>query len=318
MKKQIFVKDIEDQAIVNDFFSVVKKGVFTTKANSKYIALTLRDNSGAIEGKIWDRADELSPLFDKNDIVFVKSRARLYQEKIQLTITDIGKINEEIGFEAMQAFLPQSESDMEALRKEYFTITEGFRNPHLKALFSSINAKKEMVEKFFTYPASIGVHHVFLGGLMEHSLSVARMAGHAVESVGGDPEIALAGALLHDIGKIEEMNIEKGFVYNDRGRLLGHIPLGVTIFKDLIAGIDGFPAWLADALTHIIVSHHGVEEWGSPKKPMFTEALIVHYLDNLDAKIMGVKEHMKEHMEDERWSEYHRLYESRFYKLPEG
>ncbi|HPP07030.1 MAG TPA: hypothetical protein PLW88_06635, partial [Syntrophorhabdaceae bacterium] len=101
-----------------------------------------------------------------------------------------------------------------------------------------------------------------------------------------------------------------------RGRLLGHIGLGVMMFEDLIKEIDDFPSHIADILTHIIISHHGTEEWGSPKKPMSIEALIVHYIDNLDAKITGVKEHMKEKMEDDRWTEYHRLYESRFYKTP--
>jgi len=174
-----------------------------------------------------------------------------------------------------------------------------------------------MMEKFFFYPASIGVHHIYVGGLLEHSLSMVRMARHVVNIVGGDLDIVLAGCLLHDIGKIEEIDVKKGFKYTDRGRLLGHISLGVMILEELLREVKDFPAHIADVLSHIIVSHHGVEEWGSPKKPMFIEALIVHYLDNLDAKVMGVKEHMKDNMEDERWSEYHRLYESKFYKIPE-
>ena len=160
------------------------------------------------------------------------------------------------------------------------------------------------------------MHHIYIGGLLEHSLSMARIARQAVQVVGGNLDIILAGCLLHDIGKIEEIDVKRGFKYTDRGRLLGHIALGVTILDGLLREVS-VPAHIADALSHIIVSHHGVEEWGSPKKPMFIEALVVHYLDNLDAKVMGVKEHMKENMEDERWTEYHRLYESRFYKIPE-
>jgi 3'-5' exoribonuclease len=317
MNKKIFIKDItEDQAAINDYFVVVKKGTYTTKTNSKYMSVSLRDKSGIIEAKIWERVDELNGLFEKNDIVFVKSRPRLYQEKIQLNVTDMRKVDEELPFEMIRAFFPASEVSEDALREEYFRITAEFKNPSIATLFAALNEKKEMLEKFFFYPASIGVHHIYIGGLLEHSLSMARIARQAVQVVGGNLDIILAGCLLHDIGKIEEIDVKRGFKYTDRGRLLGHIALGVTILDGLLREVS-VPAHIADALSHIIVSHHGVEEWGSPKKPMFIEALVVHYLDNLDAKVMGVKEHMKENMEDERWTEYHRLYESRFYKIPE-
>jgi len=318
MNKKIFIKDItEDQAAINDYFVVVKKGTYTTKTNSKYMSVSLRDKSGIIEAKIWERVDELNGLFEKNDIVFVKSRPRLYQEKIQLNVTDMRKVDEELPFEMIRAFFPASEVSEDALREEYFRITAEFKNPSIAVLFAALNEKKEMLVKFFFYPASIGVHHIYIGGLLEHSLSMARIARQAVQVVGGNLDIILAGCLLHDIGKIEEIDVKRGFKYTDRGRLLGHIALGVTILDGLLREVS-VPAHIADALSHIIVSHHGVEEWGSPKKPMFIEALVVHYLDNLDAKVMGVKEHMKENMEDERWTEYHRLYESRFYKIPEG
>jgi 3'-5' exoribonuclease len=318
MDKKVFIKDIkEDQTMVDDYFVVAKKATYTTKANTKYMSVSLRDKTGVIEAKVWERVEELNGLFDKNDIVHVKGRPRLYQEKIQLNVTDIQRVDEGMPFELIRQFFPESETNGDTLKEEYFRITGELKNPHIRALFSLLNEKKEMLEKFFFYPASIGVHHIYVGGLLEHSLSMARMARHVVTVVGGDPDIVLAGCLLHDIGKTEEIDVMKGFRYTDRGRLLGHITLGVTILEDLLREVKDFPAHLADALSHIIVSHHGVEEWGSPKKPMFIEALVVHYLDNLDAKVMGVKEHMKDNMEDERWSDYHRLYESKFYKIPE-
>ena len=318
MDKKVFIKDInEDQAMVDDYFVVAKKATYTTKANTKYMSLSLKDKSGVIEAKVWERVEELNGLFDKNDIVQVKARPRLYQEKIQLNVTDIQRVDEGMPFELIRQFFPESETNNDILKEEYFRITTELKNPAISRLFSVLNEKKEMLEKFFFYPASIGVHHIYIGGLLEHSLSMARMAKHVVTVVGGDPDIVLAGCLLHDIGKTEEIDVRKGFKYTDRGRLLGHITLGVTILEDLLHEVKDFPAHLADVLSHIIVSHHGVEEWGSPKKPMFIEALVVHYLDNLDAKVMGVKEHMKDNMEDERWSDYHRLYESKFYKIPE-
>ena len=177
---------------------------------------------------------------------------------------------------------------------------------------------KALLDRFFLLPASVGVHHVSIGGLLEHSVTVAEMARHAASFMGGNPDIIVSGSLLHDIGKVEEIAFDGGaFSYSDRGRLLGHITLGIILFEELASRVDGFPDALADVLKHIILSHHGEAEWGSPKKPMCIEALVVHYIDNLDAKVMGVKEHMSQNMESEKWTQFHRLYESRFYKIPE-
>jgi 3'-5' exoribonuclease len=318
VKKQIYVAEInKEYAEVNDYFIVAKKGVFSSKNSTKYISVTLKDRTGTVEGKIWDDVERLNGLFDRNDIVYVKSRPRVYQEKLQLTVTDVHKADEELGLEEMRAFLPESEGGAENLRAGYISLLQEIRDPHLQALFDTLNSRQELLERFLFFPASVGVHHMYLGGLLEHSLSMARMGVQAVTIIGGDKDLVIAGCLLHDIGKVEEMGIRGGFRYSDRGRLLGHITLGVMVLEGLVAGTRDFPAEMADVLRHIIVSHHGSEEWGSPRKPMCLEALIVHYLDNLDAKVMGVKEHMKENMEDEKWTEYHRLYESRFFKLPE-
>ena len=318
MNKRVFVKDIvRENTEINDFFIVTRKGIFSSKNNTKYMSIVLRDKTGIIEGKIWERVDEFNGLFDKNDLVYVKSRVRFYQEKPQLNVTDIKKVEEGVALEDMVAFYPQSEKENEQLRDEYYKIVSEMKNPHILSLFSAFHGRKDKLEKFFLFPASIGVHHAYIGGLLEHSLSIVNMAKHTVEIVGGDVDIIIAGSLLHDIGKVDEIHIKGGFKYSDKGRLLGHIALGVIFLDELIREVAGLPEHIADVLAHIIISHHGVEEWGSPKKPMCIEALIVHYLDNLDAKVMGVKEHMKERMEDESWTEYHKLYESRFYKLPE-
>jgi len=241
----------------------------------------------------------------------------MYQEKPQLNITYIKKVENEVSLEDMRSFFYESSAGVEKLKDDYFGLVEEIKNPHIASLFSLFNNRKEILEKFFAFPASIGVHHMYMGGLLEHSMSVAKIGKKAIELIGGDRDIIIAGSLLHDIGKIDEIELRGGFKYSDRGRLLGHIAIGMMILESLINELPGFPAHIADMLSHIIISHHGVEEWGSPKKPMSIEAIMIHYLDNLDAKVMGAKEHMREHMEDEKWSEYHRLYETRFYKPPE-
>lgn len=315
MEKHVYVKDITNNQEVNDYFLVVKKGLFTSKNNTRYISLTLKDSSGIIEGRIWERVDELEDRFDRNDIVFLNSKATLYQEKLQLTIWDIKKVEEEMTIDDMRAFFPETEKGAGPAREGYYEIIEEIKNPHMRTLFEEIDKRKDMLERFFFFPASINVHHVYIGGLLEHSVSMAKMGREIVPIIGGNRDLVLAGCLLHDIGKIEEIELKGGFKYSDKGRLLGHIVLGIDLLKGLVANIKTFPQNLYNALLHIIASHHGTEEWGSPRKPMFIEALIVHYLDNLDSKVMGVREYMREKMTDERWTEYHRVYESRFYML---
>ena len=318
MNKKVYVADLTEEYIeIDDFFIVTKKGVFSAKNNTRYMSVALRDKTGIIEGKVWDRVEELTGLFERNDLVRVKGKTRMYQQKPQLTITDIRKAKEDLPLEGMKDFYPEGQDGPLRFRAEFDDLVSGMKDPDIRKLFGVFNAKGEMREKFLLFPASVGVHHVYMGGLLEHSVSMAIMGRHTATMLGGNVDVIVAGSLLHDIGKIEELELKGGFTYSDKGRLLGHIALGVTMLEGLIREVEGFPTDIGDILSHIIVSHHGVEEWGSPKKPMCVEALIVHYLDNLDAKVMGVKEHLKGNMENERWSEYHRLYESYFYKLPD-
>ncbi len=275
----------------------------------------LKDSTGSIEARVWEHVDELEGLFDKGDIVAIKSKVKMYQDKVQLHITDIRKLGNDLAAGDIEHFYPGGDMNRSLLEKEYGEIISGVRNDHLKRLLACFDNDPRLKDRFMTYPASTGVHHTYVGGLLDHSISVAKMGMAVTELIGGDRDITVAGSILHDIGKIDELEISRGFKFTDRGRLLGHITLGVMILEDLIRRTDGFPQELTDILTHIIVSHHGLEEWGSPKKPMFPEALIVHHLDNLDSKVMGVKEHMRDNMVDERWSEYHRLYEAKYYKI---
>lgn len=317
--KKIFVNEITRENMeVNDLFMVVKKGAYTTKNNTKYISISLKDKTGLIEGRIWDNVDALDSMFSRNDIVEVRGTSRFYQERPQLTIFDIKRVAEDLSIDDMRGIFSESPVGLEGLKEDYLSILKGIENPYLASLFFMLNKREDLIKRFFFFPASIGVHHFYINGLFEHSISVAKMASSAVDMVGGDKEIVIAGSLLHDIGKVEEIEVKAGFRHTDRGRLLGHIALGVIILEDVVREIPNFPIPLSDMLSHIIVSHHGIEEWGSPKRPMSIEAIIVHHIDNLDARVKGAMEYMRDNMEDERWSGYHRLYAQRFYKLNEG
>lgn len=314
--KNLFVKDIVKDAEVNDYFIVVKKGTYLSKNNTKYLSLRLRDRTGSIEGRVWERVDELGAAFERNDIVFIESKARPYQNLLQLTVTHIRKAEQEVSMDELREFYPESGVSHESLQESFLELVSGMKNPHLKALFAELQKRKDLLDRFFFLPASIGVHHVHIGGLLEHSVNLARMAKEIARFTGTDEDLLVAGSLLHDVGKVREITLKGGFAYSDEGRLLGHITLGIMLCDMLVAGIPEFPAYLGDILKHIILSHHGEAEWGSPKKPMCLEALVIHYLDNLDARVVGVKEHMNENMEDETWTAYHKLFEARFYKLP--
>ncbi len=316
MSKTRFVQDITrggDE--VNDLFIVTKKGTYTARNGSRYMMIGLKDSTGSIEGRVWKNVSDFERLFEKGDIVSVQSKTEEYQGKIQLHITYIKRLDNEFAVCEMEHFYPCGDKPRTVLEKEYDEIVSGIRNEHLKKLFDVFNNDVQLKAKFLTYPASTGVHHVYVGGLLEHCLACAKMGMAIAPLIGGDRDIITAGSIFHDIGKTQELEITRGFRFTDRGRLLGHITLGVMLLEDLIGRVDGFPQELTDILTHIIISHHGLEEWGSPKKPMFPEALIVHHLDNLDSKVMGVKEHMRDNMADDRWSEYHRLYEAKFFKI---
>jgi 3'-5' exoribonuclease len=319
VRKNIFVKDISREGIeVNDLFVAAKKNIFTGKNNAKYMNIELKDSTGSIEGKVWENVDIVNKFFEKNDLVFVKAKTKFYQGKPQLTVTEIRKFDDEVNLEDMRTFFPEAQPGIDNLKKVFFKLLNEIEDPYVASVFSALIKRSDIMEKFFLFPASVGVHHMYLGGLLEHSLSVAYMGKHAAEATGANKDIIIAGSLLHDIGKVEELCVRGSFNYSDRGRLMGHIALGTLMFEELAKEVKEFPEHISDMLAHIIISHHGVEEWGSPKKPMSIEALIVHYLDDLDARVMGVKEHMKDNMADEKWTEYHRLYGLRFYKLPEG
>ena len=317
--KRTFISDINNNADVKDYFLVVKKAIYSAKNGAKYGSVRLRDKTGSIEARIWDRVDELCACFEKSDIVFIESKARTYQGALQLNVTAVRKEARSLSPGEVMEFYPETPSGIAPLKERFFAIADGLRNTHLARLFDELKKREEILDRFFLFPASLGVHHLAIGGLLEHSVAVAELGRQAAAFTGGDPEIIAAGGLLHDLGKTEELELAEGsFRYSDRGRLLGHITLGVVMLDAMVASVGGFPAHLSDVLKHIVLSHHGVAEWGSPKKPMCVEALVVHYIDNLDAKAMGVKEHMEAAMEDEKWSQFHKLYESRFYKVPEG
>ncbi|HOJ44142.1 MAG TPA: OB-fold nucleic acid binding domain-containing protein, partial [Syntrophorhabdaceae bacterium] len=206
--KNIYIKDITEDMEIEDLFMVCNKALYSSRNNTKYMSLELKDKTGTIDAKIWEQVDYFNNLFEKNDIVRIRARSRLYSGRPQLTITDIQKVENEISMDDYREFFPSSEKDIEELKSEYYSLIETIQNPFIRSFFFLFNSRRDLLERFFLFPASIGIHHMYMGGLLEHSVNVALIAYKIADITGGDKDIIIAGGLIHDMGKIEEMEFK--------------------------------------------------------------------------------------------------------------
>ncbi|MBU0477457.1 HD domain-containing protein [bacterium] len=301
MAKQYAVElRIDDR--IDSVFIVRNKHMRITKNNKSYLAFELVDKSGEIVGRIWDKAEEMSQLFKDNDFVRVIGIAESFQNMLQINIKQIQKVNEnEIDIDD---FLPKTDKDIDIMFNQIVSIIDSIKNKWLKNLLHAVFAVEEYSELFKKAPASIKMHNYYIGGLLEHTLSVASMCMEIDKYYKNiNKDLLMAGAILHDIGKIYEYEYSHAFDYTDRGRLIGHIVIGTQMVKSKIAEISQFPAELEMLLEHMLLSHHGQYEWGSPKKPKVLEAVILHYLDDMDAKISGFQGMVEKSQEpDKKWT----------------
>ncbi len=313
MPKQ-FVAEIKDRESVNAVFLVKDKIMAMAKNGKPYMNLRFMDKSGEIEAKVWDNVDLLDKQFDKDHFVQVRGKASVYMNKMQIVVAEITKISE--GQVNLADFLPESPRDSDEMRRELLEIIGGLGNPFLRRLMESFSGDAAFMDQYCMAPAAKGMHHVYLGGLLEHSLALVRLAKAIVPMYNNiNEDLLIVGALLHDVGKIHEMSYERAFDYTDEGKLIGHISIGVEMVSDRIREIEGFPRELAMLLKHMLLSHHGLYEYGSPKRPKTVEATILNYLDDMDSKINGIQAHIaKENASTSRWTAYHRLYDRYFFK----
>ncbi len=311
--KTVYVKDIKPGDRVSDTFLVIDKNMAFSQKGAPYLNLRLRDRSGDIEGRIWDRAVDLDGLFRKGDIVQVQSRAASYKNTTQLSIIDVRKAEEaEID---LRNYLPASRSDIDGMFKDLLDFVAEMQDPNLKSLLEAFLTDETIADGLKRAPAAKGFHHVYIGGLLEHTLSVVRLLDQAAAHYRlANRDLLIAGGILHDIGKIRELSAGPLIEYTDRGRLIGHIVIGVEMLDAKIAGLEKFPSRLAMELRHIILSHHGILEYGSPKRPKTVEALIIHYIDDMDAKVNAFQGFIENADDDSNWTPFHRLFERFIYK----
>jgi len=312
--KQIYVEQIRERDQLESIFLVRDKITAMAKNGKPYMTLKLMDRTGEVEGRIWDRVDQLSSCFEKDDFVQVVAKASVYLGKMQIVVQDLRKIDDSVV--DLADFLPVSSRDQQEMRRELENLLMTLVDPHIDGLLRSFFDDQEFYHRYSLAPAAKGMHHVYLGGLLEHSLAVAALASDMAKRYPQvNRDLLIAGALLHDVGKVEELSYQRSFDYTDEGKLLGHIIIGVQMIEEHVRQIAGFPPQLAVLLKHLLLSHHGQYEFGSPKRPKFIEAVILSFIDDIDSKINGIQTHIeKEPNRDGNWTSYHRLYDRYFYK----
>ncbi len=311
--KSIYIKDIKPGNRVSDIFLVTEKNMAVSQKGNPYLSLRLRDKTGDVDGRVWDNVDEMNGIFKKGDVIRIHSRAVSFRNVIQLSISEIQAL-EETEIDPAD-YSPASKLDTGEMYEALMGFIETMENQHLKNLLTLIFSNGETAEAFQTAPAAKGFHHSYIGGLLEHTLSVTRLIDHVALHYGEvDRDLLITGGILHDIGKIDEFSYRKMIDYTDEGRLIGHIVMGLEMVDKKIDEIEDFPEDLALELRHILLSHHGVLEYGSPKRPKTVEALIVNYMDDLDAKVNAFREYIAGSDDDSNWTPFHRLLERFIYK----
>jgi len=311
MPKNRFVKDIKEGEQVRDLFLVAGKALLTSNAGKPYLSLQLRDRTGQIEGRVWDRAEEIGKRFDRDDVVEASGSAIAYQGRVQLKVHDVRR--DEAGAKDLSEYLPVTRKGIDPLWRTLQEYIAQVRDPELKRLLSTVFAdppETDVARRFRQAPGGKTMHHDYIGGLLEHTVSVAgicRFLASHYEGVDGD--LLLAGALLHDVGKVHELSYQGTFDYTDEGRLLGHLYMGAEYLDRVCASLPGFPAEKAVLLKHMILSHHGELEYGSPKRPKTLEGVLLHFVENMDAKATAFADAIADLREGARWTDYQRMFE---------
>jgi len=286
--KSPYINELQPNQQTAGVFLVRSKEVRQKKSGDLFLSLVLGDRTGEIDAKMWDSVTEVLDTFERDDFVRVKGLLNIYQNRPQLTIHKMQRV-EESEIDAAD-FFPQSRRGLDEMFAELQAIIAGIGNPHLKALLGAVFGDEEVARLYRKAPAAKTVHHAFLGGLLEHVLSLAQLCRiSAAHYQDVDVDLLLAGALLHDVGKIHELSYDRGFGYTTEGQLLGHITIGLRMIGDKLRGLPDFPPRLRALVEHMVLSHHGHLEFGSPKLPLFAEAVLLHYLDDMDSKMDCVR-----------------------------
>ena len=304
-----YINQLRSNDMVSEIYLCKEKRELKTKAGKNYYDLTLQDKTGSLDAKIWDLNPGIEH-FEALDFIKVEGSVTTYQGSLQLNVRRLRKARE--GEFIPADYMPCSRYDIDAMYKELLSIAATVKEPHLHALLEQLFVKdKNLVKSFKDHSAAKSIHHGFVGGLLEHTLSVTKLCDfYAQRYPLLNRDLLLTAAICHDIGKTKELSLFPANDYTDEGQLIGHIVTGVEIIGEKIRQIPGFPETIANELKHCILAHHGELEYGSPKKPALVEAIALSMADNLDAKMETMLELFEGAPDNNGWLGYNRLLES--------
>lgn len=312
MKKQ-FIKDLKPGDVVDDVFVLSEKNIAQKKDGNNYLNVTLADKTGSIKGVVWDNVDQIVAGISAGDFVQVNGNVNEYRGTAQLVIRQMASLPAEIVDPAQ--FLPATTRNIDSMFERLVKLSATLETGYLKALLEAFWNDPEFVGHFKAAPAAKKMHHAYIGGLLEHTLSMASLADKVAAHYGGvDRDLLIAGTILHDIGKTKELDYQFNIDYSDQGRLLSHIVIGIEMVEAKLAEIEDFPEDQKLLLKHMIVSHHGTREFGSPEPPKTIEAVLLNYIDEMDSKVTGIRDFIAAEDSNEAFTSFHRVLERHFYK----
>ncbi len=314
--KQLFVQDLGAKDIVRTSFLVRSKELLFAKNGKAYLALQLGDRTGTLDARAWERAEALSDSFNEGDVVAVAGKTHLFQGRMQLVVEHLIKLEPEET--DLTQYVPKAEGDIDAMYAELTQVFREVPNTWISTLALALLEDAEIADRYKRCPAAKTIHHAYLGGLLAHSLHLVKLADRVLPLYPVvDRSLVLFGCAFHDFGKIYELSYDTDFDYTDEGRLVGHITIGATIIDRKIRAIEGFPKILEYHAKHLVLSHHGKLEFGSPKRPATMEAELVHQLDTLDSRLNGIETFLRADRTGSRWSPYHRAYDQYYFRPDE-
>jgi 3'-5' exoribonuclease len=313
----IYINTIEAGQAIDDIYLIKDPILRSTTRGDLYIAMYLCDRTGQLNGRMWQTTETIYNSLPKPGFVHIVGRSEIYQNNLQIivnniSVVDSSKVN-------LEDFLARTEKDTEKLLAEIKQILSKIKNTQLKTLINEFLGDKTLIEKFKTAPAAAKLHHNYLGGLIEHTHNMMNVAVSILPYYPQvQPDLILAGVFLHDIGKTEELNYDIGFSYTDTGQLIGHIGQGLLMVKEKVDKLNErgvkIDKTILDSINHIILSHHGQYEFGSPKLPATPESFMVNYIDDLDAKLCQVNTAIENETSDSDWTGWQKALETRIYR----
>jgi 3'-5' exoribonuclease len=313
-----YVHEMADGDTIEEIYLATDKQLRANRNGNLYLQLELRDRTGSVSARLWNAGESLFRSFDSGDFLLVKGKVQLFQGALQMILSHVERVPEQRV--DLGDFLPHTEQDVSKLYERLRSVLMKLSNPHLRALAECFFMDQEFVQAFCRAPAGIRNHHAYLGGLLEHVVTLLDAADRiAPVYLDLDRDLLAMGVFLHDIGKVRELTYDRAFAYTDEGQLIGHLIIGVEMLNDkvrLVSDLTGepFPTELLLRLKHMILSHHGSYEFGSPKLPMTPEAVALHHLDNFDAKVHSFTRDIREDRNPSAWTPFNQSLQRRLFK----